>query len=379
MYFAGADASGQIGLWVTNGTAAGTHELTVVGALTAGKGLDPSNLAVYDSEVLFNGVDASGKDGLWVWNGTSATELVAGAGGASDPSGLDPTDFTLYNGEVLFSGYDSSGHLELWETNGTAAGTQELSSGLGAPTGLAPFDLTSTVPATTPPPPPRSPSNFWVVTPNVLNNFSWAQGWNSSPDYFRDVVSTSTNPSGGADYVGFGTNHVTMSAGEATPNGPGFASSTSPIDDFGTAQGYTAAAQRGAADTGNAGATAPTVYGQGFAGVYWYDTTGGTSTNPTYQSTPNLYPDFGTHEGWTPANGFDVVKARKHRHLRLHSGLRRSRDRGRSAGLQPERLTRLVICDPVRRRKQFRLEIKPSTCAASSTTMAKRSTSITTG
>ena len=36
---------------------------------------------------------------------------------------------------------------------------------------------------------------------------------------------------------------------------------------------------------------------------------GGAGTDPTYQSTPNLYPDFGTHQGWTPANGFDVVKA----------------------------------------------------------------------
>ena len=65
--------------------------------------------------------------------------------------------------------------------------------------------------------------------------------------------------------------------------------------------------QRGAADTGNG--VAPTVYGQGYAGVYWYAATGGTGSNPTYQSTPSLYPDFGSHQGWTPANGFDVVKA----------------------------------------------------------------------
>jgi hypothetical protein len=145
--------------------------------------------------------------------------------------------------------------------------------------------------------------NSWQVSPNILNDFSWAQGWNASADYVREIVPTAN----GADYVGFGTDSVTMALGESTPNGPGFAGSTSPIDDFGTAQGYTAEAQRGAADT-SSGTIAPTVYGQGFAGVYWYAATGGTPTDPIYQSSPNLYPDFGTEQGWTPANGFNVAK-----------------------------------------------------------------------
>jgi hypothetical protein len=98
-----------------------------------------------------------------------------------------------------------------------------------------------------------------------------------------------------------------MAFGENTGSGPAFYGDTQPIRDFGSAEGYTAAAQRGAADTGDT--IAPTVYGQGFAGVYWYDATGGTSSSPVYSSSPNLYPDFGTHEGWTPANGFVVVKA----------------------------------------------------------------------
>jgi hypothetical protein len=59
-----------------------------------------------------------------------------------------------------------------------------------------------------------------------LDDFSWAQGWNGSPDYVRDVVATATDPSGGADYVGFGYDHVVMAVGEATPSGPNFANST---------------------------------------------------------------------------------------------------------------------------------------------------------
>jgi ELWxxDGT repeat protein len=289
--FEGVDTANKQGLWETNGTAAGTQELGVVG-VSPTLGLEPSDMTVFNGTVLFNGLDAAGNHGLWVTDGTGAgTHEITGIANTA-ATGLDPTDMTVYNGEVYFNGDDAAGNDKLWQTNGTPGGTFEISS-----TALNPQSLTSLTPPT------------WAVTPNVLNDFSWAQGWNASTDYVREVVPTDTDPSGGADYVGFGTNHVTIAAGEATPNGPGFANSTSPIDDFGTAQGYTAAAQRGAADTGNAGATAPTVYGQGFAGVYWYDTTGGTSTDPTYQSTPNLYPDFGTHEGWTPANGFDVVKA----------------------------------------------------------------------
>ena len=140
----------------------------------------------------------------------------------------------------------------------------------------------------------------------TLANFSWAQGWGSANNP-REVVETATNPSGDADYVGFGTSSVIMAFGESTVNGPTFTNAIAAVHDFGSAEGYTAAVQRGAADTGDS--IAPTVYGQGFKGVYWYDATGGTGTDPTYQSTPNLYPNFGSQQGWTPANGFDVVKA----------------------------------------------------------------------
>jgi hypothetical protein len=145
-----------------------------------------------------------------------------------------------------------------------------------------------------------------VQHPAVLNNFSWAQGW-GSPNNPRQVVSTATNPNGGADYVGFGATSVIMAFGESTAGGPTIANAIAAIHNFGSTEGYTTAAQRGAADTGDS--IAPTVYGQGFKGVYWYDATGGTATNPTYQSTASLYPNFGTQQGWTPANGFDIVKA----------------------------------------------------------------------
>ena len=52
-------------------------------------------------------------------------------------SGIDPSDLTVFNGEVLFSGRDATGRRrELWVTNGTAAGTHEL-------TASREFDITS--------------------------------------------------------------------------------------------------------------------------------------------------------------------------------------------------------------------------------------------
>ena len=64
--------------------------------------------------------------------------------------------------------------------------------------------------------------------------------------------------------------------------------------------------QRGAAATG--AGVGDSLYGQGFAGVYWYSATGesaktdaaGSTYNVLqYQSTPNFYGNFGSQQGWT--------------------------------------------------------------------------------
>ena len=145
--FSGIDSSGLYGLWVTNGTAAGTHELAgIAGEATTGPGLYPQNLTNLNGEILFAGRDSSGLCELWVTNGTAAGthELTGIAGAQTSGVGLDPSYFAVYNGEVLFTGYDASGKLGLWVTNGTGAGTHELTGVTGAAgTGLAPSDLTA--------------------------------------------------------------------------------------------------------------------------------------------------------------------------------------------------------------------------------------------
>jgi ELWxxDGT repeat protein len=138
--FGGRDAADNYGLWVTNGTAAGTHELTGIKGAYSG-GLAPFDFTVFGNEVLFDGLDASGQSGLWVTNGTAAgTHELTGIKGA-DPSGLNPSDFTVFNNEVLFDGFDSSGERGLWVTNGTVAGTYEITGINNAFTGtIGPYN-----------------------------------------------------------------------------------------------------------------------------------------------------------------------------------------------------------------------------------------------
>jgi ELWxxDGT repeat protein len=139
--FDGLDAGDHRGLWVSDGTAAGTHELTgIAGASTSGAGFSPQDLTVFKGKVFFEGVDTAGQQGLWVTDGTAAgTHELTGIKGASS-GGLAPSDFTVINkNEMLFEGFDStagvSGVSGLWLTNGTVAGTHEITGISGAFTG----------------------------------------------------------------------------------------------------------------------------------------------------------------------------------------------------------------------------------------------------
>ena len=110
----------------------------------------PGVLTVYQGEALFNGYDASGNWGLCVTDGTAAgtSELtVAGAyfGGLFN-SGHDP-DFTAFGGKALFLGSDASGRPGLWITDGTGAGTSELAvAGAYSNGRLTPRDITTLSP-----------------------------------------------------------------------------------------------------------------------------------------------------------------------------------------------------------------------------------------
>jgi ELWxxDGT repeat protein len=123
--FLGADASYQWNLWVTDGTAAGTRELQALGEYQAG--LVAQDITVLGNTALLAGRSASGGNNLWITDGTAAgTTQLNVADAFSD--GLLETypDFVVLGGNALFNGVDGSGRRELWTTNGTSAGTSEL-------------------------------------------------------------------------------------------------------------------------------------------------------------------------------------------------------------------------------------------------------------
>jgi ELWxxDGT repeat protein len=141
--FQGEDTGGAHGLWVTDGTAAGTHELTGI-AGTFYSGLDPLGLTVFNGKALFWGVNTAGNNGLWVTDGTAAgTHQLTGISGAA-MQGVAPLGMTVFNGTVLFSGTDTFNSTGLWVTDGTAAGTHELTGIAGTNTLFLPASQSST-------------------------------------------------------------------------------------------------------------------------------------------------------------------------------------------------------------------------------------------
>src|SRR5438309_248318 len=150
--FEGDDASGAASLWVTDGTSAGSSELGVAGANAGGlfslnffpSGFSPG-FTVLGTRALFEGYDASGVDGLWVTDGTSAgtSELaVAGSFAGGLFSDISAPDLTVFAGKALFVGEDTSGDISLWSTDATGAGTSELTVAGSNPNGLF-FNVTA--------------------------------------------------------------------------------------------------------------------------------------------------------------------------------------------------------------------------------------------
>ncbi len=122
------DFCARFGLWVTNGTAAGTKELQVARANSLGLFIntDEPDFTVVGSRVLFNGGDADGKYNLWMSDGTAAgtREIIVWRA----YNGLTGSNFTVFGREVLFVGHDADDnfHNNLWVTDGTGAGTKQL-------------------------------------------------------------------------------------------------------------------------------------------------------------------------------------------------------------------------------------------------------------
>ncbi len=157
--FSGVDANGLTGLWVTDGTANGTHELLAEAAgATAAKdplGLSPTDLTVFNGEVFFNGFDQFGRQQLWETDGTAAGTQMLTVAGASTSFGLNPSNLEVYNGQLLFQG-TVSGRLRAYgRRTARPRGHKEITPISGIyKYGLGPEDLTALTPGSSAPPPP---------------------------------------------------------------------------------------------------------------------------------------------------------------------------------------------------------------------------------
>ncbi len=131
--FAGRIGPAEMGpytLWTTDGTAAGTVPLPLTSIGASSNGLFTATVTpgftVFGNEVLFRGIDTGGAFGLWMTNGTAAgTTEIKGISGAAS-TGVNPSDMTVFNGAVLFNGTDTAGHFGLWTTNGTGGGNKRI-------------------------------------------------------------------------------------------------------------------------------------------------------------------------------------------------------------------------------------------------------------
>ena len=117
--FAGAGIGTD--LLVSNGTSSGSYALTWTGSY-------PRGFTVLGNKVLFEAEDASNKLGLWVTDGTSAGTSEITSSNFYFPGVFNEVSFqgVVINNEVLFSGTDSLGNIALWTTDGTEAGTKEI-------------------------------------------------------------------------------------------------------------------------------------------------------------------------------------------------------------------------------------------------------------
>jgi ELWxxDGT repeat protein len=137
VFFNGSDSAGGSGLWTSDGTVAGTVEIGGLqdqGIADVGvNGLNPFNLTRIGNKVVFGARNAANNAGLWITDGTAAGTFEIGGinnqGIAGAPAtGLVMSPVTTFNGKLLFSAVDSGGHSSLWQSDGTAAGTVEIAT-----------------------------------------------------------------------------------------------------------------------------------------------------------------------------------------------------------------------------------------------------------
>jgi ELWxxDGT repeat protein len=135
LFFSGLTAAGAE-LWVSDGTALGTMMLKDIGPAASGLSLFAQAVEL-DGSVLFVADDGSG-DKLWRTDGTpDGTELVH-----DDVRAVDGT-LTVVDDEVYFAGGDDDTGRELWKSDGTEDGTEMVADIVDGTNSSLPEQLTA--------------------------------------------------------------------------------------------------------------------------------------------------------------------------------------------------------------------------------------------
>ncbi|MFK7935321.1 MAG: T9SS type A sorting domain-containing protein [Saprospiraceae bacterium] len=124
LVFFKAATENESGLWVTDGTAAGTFLVKAADFV--------DNLYAFNGQLLFTATTATDGNELWISNGTTAgTQLLKdiNVGSAS----ANPQYFNELNGKAIFTANNGVHGNRLWATDGTTAGTFLLSTNAEEP------------------------------------------------------------------------------------------------------------------------------------------------------------------------------------------------------------------------------------------------------
>jgi ELWxxDGT repeat protein len=135
----GLDSNDHDELWVTNGTVAGTIEVTNIASSSSVQSLYPAGITAFGKQALFYGADPNGNEENCVFNGSTTTELT------TPPSTAGPhlADTTVLGDKALFNAQGADRIYNLWVTDGTPGGTAELTNIANASnSGLIPSDMT---------------------------------------------------------------------------------------------------------------------------------------------------------------------------------------------------------------------------------------------
>jgi ELWxxDGT repeat protein len=134
LYFIDSASVNDFQLWKSDGTQAGTVAVTNINS--GGDGFTGSDfVATANGKIYFAGDDQTHGLQLWETDGTSAgTKMVVAldAGNAL----FSNSDITAIGNEIYFAADTPSGGLQLWESDGTAANTQVVDSSVRNPTDL---------------------------------------------------------------------------------------------------------------------------------------------------------------------------------------------------------------------------------------------------